>query len=90
MERVKGQGDTSALVSATTEPVTSQTRPIQDGLALLETHCTRCHTTSRIDQFEKPRTEWKNILVRMESMGVHLSDAEKDVLLDYLAAADQP
>ena len=80
----------NALVSLTPEAIKSQKTPMQDGLALLKTHCIRCHNTAWFDKIETPRSEWEQALAQMEAMGVHLSDAEKFVLLDYLTAADKP
>jgi hypothetical protein len=90
VEHVAVQGDPGAIVSATMEPAASQAIPVPDGPALLKTHCVRCHVITSLDQIEKPRNEWENALARMEAMGVNLSDTEKEVLLNYLAVADQP
>lgn len=85
-EHVAVQDDTGE----TAETVASQAAATQDGLTLLKTNCAACHVTAWFDQFEKTRSEWEMALDRMEAMGVQLSDAEKDILLDYLAVADKP
>jgi hypothetical protein len=87
-EQVAFQADAGAVVSIAEGPVAPHDMPVQSGLSLLQSHCSGCHLTAWIDQIEKPRAEWEEILERMESMDVHLSDSEKDVLLDYLAVAD--
>jgi hypothetical protein len=87
VERVELQDNTSALTSATSETLASQATPIPDGLALLMTHCTRCHVTAWIDQFEKSNAEWEEVLARMGAMGIRLSETEKDAIIKYLAAA---
>lgn len=87
-EQVAFQVDTGTVVSTAERPVAPQDMPVQSGLSLLKSHCAGCHLPAWIDQIEKPRAEWEGILERMEAMGVHLSDTENDVLLDYLAVAD--
>ena len=77
-----------ATIPATAEPAAAQVTPPQDGSTLLEDHCAQCHTVQLLEQSKKTRTEWENTLGRMEGMGVHLSDTEKVLLLDYLATAD--
>lgn len=49
-----------------------------------------CHVPEWFDQIEKSPAEWEAVLERMKLLGVQLSDTEKDILLDYLAAADKP
>lgn len=89
VEDVASQVDAGARVSATTEPATSQATPMQDGLALLKSHCSGCHVIAWFDQIEKPRAEWEKVIDKMEAMGVRLSDTEKDILVDYLAVAEK-
>jgi cytochrome c5 len=88
VERVEVQADAGGLISATTEPVTPQVTPLQDGLSLLESRCTQCHIAQWLMQIKKPRAKWEKTLAQMEAMGVHLDNSEKAVLLDYLALAD--
>lgn len=90
VEDVASQVDAGARVSATTEAAASQATPMQDGPALLKSHCSGCHVIAWFDQIEKPRAEWEKVIDKMEAMGVRLSDTEKDVLIDYLAVADKP
>jgi hypothetical protein len=94
VEHNTSQVEAGALVSATsrptTEPVASQVTPTQDAQALLHLHCARCHAATWLDHIEKPRAEWQKVLERMEVMGVHLSDTDKDVLLEYLSVAGKP
>ena len=89
-EHAAVQDESEEPISETAETVLSQVTPIQDGLTLLSTHCAKCHVTTWFDQIEKTHSEWEMALDRMEAMGVQLSDAEKDILLDYLSAADKP
>lgn len=84
------QDDTGEPISETAETVASQATATQDGLTLLKTYCAACHVTAWFDQIEKSSSEWEMALDRMEAMGVQLSDPEKEMLLDYLSAADKP
>ena len=88
--RVEAQLDSGTPVPAAIELATSQVPPIQNGTALLERHCAKCHLVQSLQQIKKPRSEWEKILAQMEGMGLHLDDNEKVDLLNYLTVADQP
>lgn len=90
MEEAGLQVDAWILNSAMTETATSEIKPMQDGLAILQANCIGCHVTAWFDQFEKSISEWEEVLDQMEAMGVRLSDTEKGILLNYLAVADRP
>jgi hypothetical protein len=90
VERVEDQVDASPFIAATPEPVLIQAVSQKDGPALLESHCTRCHTIQSFNQIKKSRLEWENALAKMEALGVHLDENEKIILLDYLELANQP
>jgi cytochrome c5 len=66
-----------------------QVTPPQDGHFLLENHCSQCHLTQTLEQNKKSRADWEKILEKMEKLGVQLDDAEKVMLIDYLAASDK-
>jgi len=70
-------------------PASPKLETLPDGQSLLATHCTRCHLAQKLEQTEKSRTEWEQTLAQMERIGVHLSDSEKVVLLDYLSVNDE-
>jgi mono/diheme cytochrome c family protein len=56
-----------------------------DGETLLQERCTECHGLERTTSAQKTREEWESTLTRMVNRGAELSDAEKTVLVDYLA-----
>jgi mono/diheme cytochrome c family protein len=56
-----------------------------DGAALLEDRCSVCHSANRAKQSPRSRDQWDQTVSRMIGKGAHLSDAEKQVLVDYLA-----
>jgi hypothetical protein len=89
VELVEAQADNDLLMSATVEPATSQVSQVQDGPSLVESRCTQCHIAQGLQQIKKSRLEWEKSLAHMESIGVHLSDSEKDVLLDCLSISDK-
>lgn len=89
-EHIASQPDAGELVSAIGEPDFDQGMPLQDGLMLLESRCTKCHAPEWFGQFEKSPAEWDLVLERMKSLGVQLSDTEQEILIDYLVAAEKP
>jgi hypothetical protein len=64
---------------ATDEPVAV------DGETLLQERCTECHGLDRVTSAEKSREEWLDTVTRMVNRGAELNEAEKEVLVGYLA-----
>lgn len=88
-----GITDNESIGGADTVPEPEATiteMPLQDGQSLLEGHCAACHVVPSLIRLEKSRPEWDMTLAQMKEMGVHLSDEEKDVLLDFLSTPDKP
>jgi hypothetical protein len=90
VEYVDDQTDAKTLLSSPIVPIATQRNPPLDGPVLLEEHCAKCHVVQRLEQIEQSRAAWEKILMQMEGMGVHLSDTEKFVLLDYLTGTTNP
>lgn len=61
-----------------------------DGEALVQERCTTCHTAERIDNASKTAEEWAVTVDRMISYGAQLNDAERQAVIDYLAATHGP
>lgn len=80
------QANISDPISTAASPA-PQVDPLPSGPELLRSQCARCHLPALLEQIEKPRTEWEEILERMAGQGVQLSASEKDILLEYLTAA---
>jgi cytochrome c5 len=78
---------TQAPSSATALPVET---PALDGATLLETRCSVCHSADRPKQAKKTREQWDQTVARMIGKGAQLTEAEKTVLLDYLAKTYGP
>ncbi|HEX7557128.1 MAG TPA: hypothetical protein VF338_10925 [Leptolinea sp.] len=56
-----------------------------DGATIVSTNCAACHNSDRIKQAKKTRAQWEQTVDKMIGKGAKLTDAEKSVLLDYLA-----
>jgi hypothetical protein len=63
---------------------------LTDGATLLETRCSACHSADRPKQAKKTRDQWDQTVTRMIGKGAQLTDAEKAVLVDYLAKTYGP
>lgn len=88
MEHVNIQIATSTIIPSTRVPLASQSVSLQDGPSLLERHCAQCHPTQGLEKTQKSYAEWEKTLSHMETMGVHLDESEKTILLKYLAVTD--
>ena len=67
-------------------PVPSSETAVQDGAALVQTLCTTCHTTERIDEARHDRAGWEQTVDRMIKTGARLTDAQRKVVVDYLVS----
>jgi hypothetical protein len=80
---------TEAPVLPTEAPVVTEVlpteAPVLDGAALLESRCTACHNLDRVKQAKKTQAQWESTVNRMIQKGAQLTDAEKAILLQYLA-----
>lgn len=78
---------TQAPSSATALPVET---PALDGATLLETRCSVCHSADKVKQAKETREQWDQTVIDMVNEGAQLTEAEKTVLLDYLAKTYGP
>ena len=53
--------------------------------ALVEERCTQCHDLQTVTGAAKSRDGWQSTVERMIGKGAQLNDAEKAVVIDYLA-----
>lgn len=67
-------------------PAPSTESAVQDGTALVQALCTTCHTTERIDTARHDRAGWEQTVDRMIKTGARLTDAQRKVIVDYLAS----
>jgi cytochrome c5 len=56
-----------------------------EGKSLLEERCTRCHDLRRVEQAKKSEEEWKATVERMVGKGAMLNEAERELVIGYLA-----
>jgi hypothetical protein len=56
-----------------------------EGQVLLEGRCTECHRLAQITDQDLTNEEWEATVDRMILRGAELTEAERDVLVDYLA-----
>jgi hypothetical protein len=57
-----------------------------DGLTLMQSRCSVCHSTDRITSAHKSPADWKTTVDRMISHGAQLNATEEQTLINYLAA----
>ena len=81
-----GSSSSEPTQAPASETVSPTAAPAQDGATLLETRCSVCHSASRVTQTTKTADGWAQTVDRMIGKGAQLSDAEKAVLVEYLAA----
>jgi cytochrome c5 len=67
-------------------PAAEQATPAaSEGKALLEERCTKCHDLGRVEKASKTEEEWKVTVERMVGKGAQLSQAEQELVIQYLA-----
>jgi len=52
---------------------------------LIQTKCAACHPLTQIAPARKSKDEWGATIDKMIGFGAQISDAEYDVIVDYLA-----
>ncbi len=56
-----------------------------DGQTLLEERCVQCHGLDRVTSQRMTEEAWRANVERMIGLGAQLNEAEKEVLVTYLA-----
>ena len=64
--------------------------PSLNGATLLDTRCSVCHSADKPRQSKKTPEQWEQTVTRMIGKGARLTEAEKTVLVDYLAKTYGP
>lgn len=78
--------ETSVSPTQTSPPVLSPPpAPTADGAILLRERCATCHALDRVESARKTAEEWERTVVRMIGRGARLTEAERAVLVEYLA-----
>ena len=84
--------------STSTEPASSSTSAIstpdtaalQQGKTLLEERCASCHSVEKTTRRTGTAAEWDKIVTEMIQRGANLTEDEKTILVQYLAATYKP
>jgi cytochrome c5 len=58
---------------------------VLEGKTLLEERCSRCHDLEWVERAKKAEEEWKATVERMVGKGAMLSQAEQELVIQYLA-----
>ena len=61
-----------------------------EGASLRETRCSVCHGAKKAKGAKKTRDQWDQTVTRMIGKGAKLTEAEKKILVDYLAETYKP
>lgn len=78
-----------------TQAAAQETQPAdqittQEGEQLLQERCSVCHGVRTVTGEKKTAQQWQQTVERMMRKGAKLSDAEKAVIVDYLAGKYAP
>jgi cytochrome c5 len=71
-------------------PPEEETSGELSGEELLEDRCATCHALDIVKGATKTQAEWESTVERMIEKGAELTDAEAQVLVDYLASTYGP
>jgi ABC-type Fe3+-hydroxamate transport system substrate-binding protein len=56
-----------------------------DGAALLQSHCTECHSIKTVTREALTQSQWQQVVDNMVQRGAQLNSDEKSTLIAYLA-----
>jgi cytochrome c5 len=59
--------------------------PDADGKAMVVKKCTQCHDATRFAALRHNEDEWDQIITRMQSNGLSVTDEEYGIVLNYLS-----
>jgi cytochrome c5 len=85
-----GSGSSQPTQASPSLTVPAAETPALDGATLLDTRCSSCHSADRAKQAKKTPEQWDQTVTRMIGQGAQLTEAEKRVLVDYLAETYGP
>jgi hypothetical protein len=88
LEGADVQVDARLHVPETKETAVIQAPSMVDVQSIIESYCAQCHLVQSLLEIKKSRRDWEMSLQQMEKMGVHLSEAEKVILIDNLSVGD--
>jgi competence protein ComEA len=59
--------------------------PDADGKAMVIKKCTQCHDATRFTALRHNEDEWDQVITRMQSNGLSMTDEEYGIVLNYLS-----
>lgn len=74
------------LVCGCAAAPTSGTATTPDPAALIQQHCTRCHSVQRIKAADHDAAGWAATIKRMQGKGAQVTDAEAAAIAQFLAS----
>jgi len=72
-------------VSPTLSPTAVSSTASLDGAALVQSHCTECHSLNRVKRTHGTVAEWTKIVEKMVEEGLEVTAEEKQAIITYLA-----
>ena len=78
-------GTKSTTQAPASNPTIAPSTSGNDGQALLNDRCTKCHSLDRVTSQKNSADQWTKIVSRMVQNGAKLTSDEQKVLVDYLA-----
>jgi cytochrome c-type biogenesis protein CcmH/NrfF len=71
-------------------PPEEETSGELSGEELLQARCAQCHGLDIVESATKTQAEWESTVERMIAKGAELTDAEAQILVEYLAETYGP
>lgn len=87
---VSPAAETPAVEMSPTAAVSPAPPAELGGEELLQDRCTQCHGLDRVRTQAKTLDEWEHEVAEMRELGAQLTDAEAQVLVEYLAETYGP
>ena len=75
----------AALLALTAPDVLGQDKKKVDGKTLFQQKCLKCHKPAKFKDLQSDRKGWVLTLSRMQRSTCPMTDAELEILADYLA-----
>jgi cytochrome c5 len=85
MSEESTEGEADPIVPTEAMEEEAQSAPEQDGKALLEDRCVKCHTLDRVISKSKSAEAWGITVRQMVGKGAELTFDEQEVLIEYLS-----
>lgn len=81
--------EAEARLATEREAAGPQASKVDDGLVLLTTYCSECHSIRLLEKTRMSRSAWEKTLSRMERHSGRMSDSERALVLEHLAGPNE-